>query len=42
MAELQNCRKERSKVAKFVAFPFCNPAILQFCNLYEGGNDGRD
>jgi hypothetical protein len=42
MAELQNCRKERAKAVDLAAFPFCNPAILQFCNLYEGGNDGRD
>ena len=33
IAELQNCRKEGSKVKFLDAFPFCNPAILQSCNL---------
>jgi hypothetical protein len=33
MAGWQNCRKEGSKVECLEAFTFCNPAILQFCNL---------
>ena len=33
IAELQNCRKEGSKVMFLDAFTFCNPAILQSCNL---------
>src|SRR5580765_2309401 len=31
MVGLQDCRKERSEV--LIAFPFCNPAILQSCNF---------
>ena len=33
IAELQNCRKEGSKVNFLDAFTFCNSAILQSCNL---------
>jgi large subunit ribosomal protein L19 len=40
MAELQNCRKERSKVAKSVAFPFCNPAIRNSAICMKGAMMG--